>query len=143
MVNTFDILKNWLCLGVSSGLSIFCLFFSEHAFAQDPYLQKSNRAIRREAVKITAQYQPGLVMGTDQALDFTEKVAEFLIRKKAVMETDFSPGKKMYYLERLSAQETAEMVDILERFRMEEYVRLKKVIQPLPLLGIGITDSIY
>lgn len=48
----------------------------------------------------------------------------------------------MYYLERLSAQETAEMADILERFRMEEYLRLKKVIQPLPLLSIGVMDSI-
>lgn len=112
-------------------------------FCQDPYLQKGDRSIREAASKITAQYQPRLVMGTEQALQFKEKVAEFLIRKKAVMETDFSPRKKLFYLERLSVQESAEMADILESYRMREYLRLKKEIQPLPSFNKVPLDSIF
>ncbi len=122
---------------------LLCFFLMPNlSFSQDPYLQKSNRSIREAAAQITAKYQPRLVMGVDQALQFQEKVAEFLIRKNAVLDTDFSPGKKQFYLERLSSQETSEMSDILERFRMEEYIRLKKEMQPLPLLSEAQPDSI-
>lgn len=138
---SFGLLQKWFYVGVIHGLVFICLLVSK-TFGQDPYLQKGNRAIRQEAVKITAQYQPRLVMGVEQALQFRKKVAEFLIRKKAVMETDFSPKKKMFYLEQLSAQETSEMADVLESYGMQEYVRLKREIQPLPDLETNLRDSI-
>ncbi|MEA1785405.1 hypothetical protein U1E44_04815 [Arenibacter sp. GZD96] len=133
-------MKNWI---LTKGITHLCLLWIHLCFGQDPYVQKSNQFIRAEAVRITAQYQPRLVMGVDQALAFQEKVAEYLIRQKAVLDTDFSPRKKRYYLERLSAQETSEMADILERFRLEEYIRIKSDIQPLPLLRSEPLDSLH
>lgn len=112
-------------------LSVIYIFISSVALGQDPYFQKANRKIRQQAIAITRNYQPGLVMGSEQAMMFKEKVAEFLIRKQAVENTNFSPKKKYFYLKRLYHQESAEMVDILEPYKWQEYVRMKKIIQPL------------
>ena len=103
------------------------------ASAQTLYALKIDRKIRLEAQDITARYQPRLVMGTDQALEFQSTVARYLVKKQAVEEDPtLSPGAKYDLLKRLSVYESSEMVDVLESYRWQEYLRIKNRIQPIP-----------
>lgn len=86
----------------------------------------------REAMAITREYQPRLVMSADQALQFREKVAEFLIHRIWVARNnDLTPEQKYLLLKRISSRETSEMADILESYRWDEYRRIKNQIQPV------------
>lgn len=97
------------------------------------YALKIDRNIRLEAQEITASYQPYLVMGADQALEFQSTVAKYLVKKLAVeQDLNLSPKAKYDVLKRLSSYETSEMVDVLESYRWQEYARLKSTIQPIP-----------
>ena len=101
--------------------------------AQTYYALQIDRNIRFKAADITAQYQPRLVMGEDQALAFQQTVARFLVKKKAVEEDPtLSPKAKYEWLKRLSSRETSEMADVLESYRWQEYMRIKPKIQPIP-----------
>ena len=86
----------------------------------------------REAMAITREYQPRLVMSADQALQFREKVAEFLIHRVWVARNRaLTPEQKYLLLKRISSRETSEMADVLESYRWDEYRRLKNQIQPI------------
>lgn len=112
---------------------------------QTYYALQIDRNIRFKAADITAEYQPRLVMGADQALEFQQTVARFLVKKKAVEEDhNLSPKAKYELLKRVSSRETAEMADVLESYRWQEYMRIKPEIQPIPepeRLG-GFQDAI-
>jgi hypothetical protein len=100
---------------------------------QTLYALKIDRNIRLEAQGITARYQPRLVMGVDQALEFQSTVARFLVKKRAVeQDENLSPKAKYVLLKRLSSRETSEMADVLESYRWQEYMRIKAQIQPIP-----------
>jgi len=104
--------------------------------AQTLYALKIDRKIRLEAQDITASYQPRLVMGTDQALEFQSTVARYLVKKQAAeRDHTLSPKARYGLLKRLSVLESSEMVDVLESYRWEEYMRIKHQIQPLPEPG--------
>lgn len=99
---------------------------------QTLYALKIDRQIRLKAQEITAQYQPRLVMGAEQALEFQSTVARFLVKKRAVeQDTNLSSKAKYDFLKRLSSHETSEMADVLESFRLQEYIRIKSYIQPI------------
>lgn len=101
--------------------------------AQTFYALQIDRNIRLKASEITGEYQPRLVMGTDQALQFKQVVAKFLVKKRAVEnDTTLSPKARYQLLKRLSSRETSEMVDVLESYRLQEYMRIKNEIQPIP-----------
>ena len=101
--------------------------------AQTYYALQIDRNIRFKAADITAQYQPRLVMGVDQALAFQQTVARFLVKKKDVEEDyNLSPKAKYELLQQLSSRETSEMGDVLESYRWQEYMRIKPKIQPIP-----------
>lgn len=116
-----------------------------NAMGQTYYALQIDRNIRFKAADITAEYQPRLVMGADQALEFQQTVARFLVKKKAVEEDhNLSPKAKYELLKRVSSRETAEMADVLESYRWQEYMRIKPEIQPIPepeRLG-GFQDAI-
>lgn len=117
----FKYLVYILLLGVATSLK-----------GQTLYALKINRNIRFEAEKITAEYQPFLVMGADQALEFQSTVAKFLVKKRAVeRDSNLSPKAKYDLLKRLSSRETSEMADVLESYRWQEYMRIKGQIQPV------------
>lgn len=106
-----------------------CTFFT---FSQTLYALKIDRKIRSEAVDITARYQPRLVMGVDQALEFQTTVARFLVKRKAIEEDSrLSPKAKYELLKQLSSKETSAMADILESYRWQEYIRIKNDLQPI------------
>ncbi len=108
------------------------VFFSFTAFSQTFYALKIDRNIRQQAIDITAQYQPKLVMGTNQALEFQNTVARFLVKKNAVeKDNSLSPMKKYALLKQLSSKETSAMADVLESYRWQEYMRIKNDIQPI------------
>ena len=112
---------------------LFAVFAAPLAFSQTFYALKIDRKIRSEAIDITAAYQPRLVMGVDQALQFQHVVARFLVKKKAIKEDPtLSPKGKYHLLKRLSSRETSEMADVLESYRWQEYMRIKYEIQPIP-----------
>ncbi|SHK04612.1 hypothetical protein [Pseudozobellia thermophila] len=114
---------------------LFVIFLSMYsgAKAQTFYALQIDRRIRNEAIDLTAKYQPYLVMGTDQALQFQQTVARFLVKKKAIEEDDsLSEGAKYSLLKKLATKETSEMGQVLEDFRWREYMRVKPQIQPLP-----------
>ncbi len=112
--------------------------------AQTFYALKIDRNIRFEARDITAKYQPYLVMGADQALEFQSTVARFLVKKRAVERDDsLSPKGKYEVLRRVSSQETSEMAYVLESYRWKEYMRIKDRIQPIPEpFGFRANDSL-
>mgnify|MGYP001813376982 CR=1 FL=1 len=100
---------------------------------QTLYALKIDQNIRLEAKEITARYQPHLVMGADQAMDFQSTVGRFLVKKRAVeQDPNLSDKAKYDLLKRLSSRETAEMADVLESYRWQEYMRIKVQIQPIP-----------
>ncbi|MDL5515111.1 hypothetical protein QSE00_25105 [Arenibacter sp. M-2] len=100
---------------------------------QTMYALKIDGNIRLEAKKITAQYQPRLVMGVDQALEFQSTVARYLVKKQAVeQDSNLSPKAKYDLLKRLSSLETSEMINVLEPYRWKEYIRIKAQFQPIP-----------
>ncbi len=112
----------------------FVLFLLSVSFlrGQTFYALQIDRNIRFEAKEITAKYQPHLVMGVDQALEFQSTVARFLVKKRAVERDDnLSPKAKYQLLRRLSSRETSEMADVLESYRWQEYMRIKADIQPI------------
>ncbi|MBC6998382.1 hypothetical protein [Cytophaga sp. FL35] len=116
-------------------LLVGMLFFGTTATikAQTYYALQIDRNIRFQAIDLTAEYQPYLVMGTDQALDFQQTLARFLVKKKSVEEDPtLSYGAKYSLLKKLSNRETAEMGQVLENYRWREYMRIKPSIQPLP-----------
>lgn len=121
---------------LSFGTMILCLILCTTGFilsAQDPYLQESHWKIRKMASDITRQYQPKLVMGAEQAILFRQKVAEFLIHREWVENhPELSPGARYHLLKRISSRETSEMAQILEMYKWQEYMRVKRIIQPLP-----------
>ncbi len=113
---------------------LFCaaVFISVTSEAQSIYALKIDRKIRSEAVEITAKYQPRLVMGADQAMEFQSTVAKYLVKRKSVEEDDsLSPKAKYELLKQVASKETSEMADVLEPFRWQEYMRIKHEIQPL------------
>lgn len=116
-------------------LTCLCvLCFTNVLQSQTHYALQINRKIRAEAVAITAQYQPRLVMGVDQALAFQSTVANYLIKKKAVeKDPELSPMARYEILKRLSTEETSAMAAVLESYRWQEYIRIKPRIQPLYL----------
>ncbi|MBD0849589.1 hypothetical protein [Maribacter arenosus] len=126
-------------------LSISFMMVTLNAMGQTYYALQIDRNIRFKAADITAEYQPRLVMGADQALEFQQTVARFLVKKKAVEEDhNLSPKAKYELLKRVSSHETAEMADVLESYRWQEYMRIKPEIQPIPepeRLG-GFQDAI-
>lgn len=110
-----------------------CLFAVCSIRGQTLYALKIDRNIRHEAKDITARYQPRLVMGVDQALEFQLTVARFLVKKRAIeQDQSLSPKAKYELLKRLSSRETSEMADVLESYRWHEYMRIKPNIQPIP-----------
>lgn len=124
-------------------LLVFTVFVSVNSFSQTFYALQIDRNIRFEAVDITAAYQPRLVMGTDQALDFQSTVAKFLVKKKAVEKDDsLSPMAKYELLKQLSSKETSEMAQVLESYRWQEYMRIKNEIQPIPKPNTGIEQNL-
>lgn len=97
------------------------------------YALKIDQNIRFEAKEITARYQPSLLMGTDQALEFQSTIARFLVKKRAVEQDNNLTLKAKYdLLKRLSSRETSEMADVLESYRWQEYMRIKPQLQPIP-----------
>ncbi len=124
----------------------FGLFLLSVPFLQGQtyYALQIDRKIRFEARDITAKYQPYLVMGVDQALEFQSTVARFLVKKRAVERDDsLSPKTKYQLLRRVSSLETSVMVDVLESYRWQEYMRVKPQIQPIPIpLNLRTNDSL-
>ena len=112
-------------------LAITVFYFSEVS-AQTLYALKIDGKIRAEAVDITAKYQPRLVMGMDQAMQFKGTVAKYLVKKKSIEnDNSLSPMAKYELLKQLSSKETMDMGDILESYRLQEYMRIKPQIQPI------------
>lgn len=114
----------------------FTVFASTTVVSQTLYALRIDRNIRSKAADITAAYQPRLVMGTDQALQFQQVVAKFLVKRKAI-EKDRSLSAKARYelLKNVSSRETSAMADVLESYRWQEYMRIKPEIQPVPKPG--------
>lgn len=111
-------------------LCVIC--FTKIIHSKTHYALQINRKMRAEAVAITAQYQPRLVMGVDQALAFQSTVANYLVKKKAVeKDPALSPMARYELLKRLSLEETPAMATVLESYRRQEYIRIKPKIQPL------------
>ncbi|MEP3210099.1 MAG: hypothetical protein ABJN95_12950 [Maribacter sp.] len=111
-------------------ISFFC--FSGISQAQTLYALKIDGKIRKEATNITAAYQPRLVMGSDQAMEFKQTVARFLVKRKAIEKDDTLTEKARYeLLKQLASKETMAMADVLESYRWQEYIRIKNDIQPL------------
>ena len=118
---------------IKSLVILLLAFTASSLNGQTLYALKIDRNIRFEAKEITAKYQPYLVMGVDQALEFQSTVARFLVKKKAVeRDHSLSPRAKYQLIKRLSSHETSEMADVLESFRWQEYMRVKTQIQPIP-----------
>jgi hypothetical protein len=113
---------------------VMLLFALPSIKAQTLYALKIDHKIRFEARDITALYQPRLVMGMDQAMEFQSTIARFLVKKQAVeQDHTLSPKAKYELLKQVSSRENSEMANVLESYRWQEYIRLKPQLQPIPL----------
>jgi len=114
-------------------ISILAFFLSFYTQAQDPFLQKNDPAIEKQAFKITNQYNKELALDGDQFILFEKKVEEFLIRQKKI-EKKFKGKEKLDLIYELRQTETAEMNDILTRPQLQVYKRIKPHIQPIEVV---------
>lgn len=112
----------------------FVVFVGSYSYSQTLYALQIDGNIRAQAADITAAYQPRLVMGSDQAMDFKFVVAKFLVKRQAIeRDTTLSPKAKYELLKHVSSKETSAMADVLESYRWQEYMRIKNNIQPIPV----------
>ena len=140
-----SVMKTNSISNVSFLMGMIFLLISSSLSSQTYYALQIDRKIRFKAADITAEYQPRLVMGADQALEFQTTVARFWVKKKAVEEDPtLSPMAKYKLLKRISSSETSAMADVLESYKWQEYMRIKNKIQPIsePHRDRGIQDAI-
>ena len=79
-------------------------------------------------------------MGAEQKVLFEKKMTEFLIREEKIKKIEMSDREKLKTLTRLSAQETAEMRNILTRPQWRYYKKLKRKYQ-LIVVEVGEVDK--
>ena len=125
-------------------LSVVLFFWGVHfAQAQTYYALQIDRNIRMKAEDITAEYQPRLVMGTEQALEFRNTVAKYIVKRRSVENNpDITNGQRRYRLKLLSSHESSEMANVLYPYQWQEYLRVKPEIQPLPNEESRFDDAI-
>jgi hypothetical protein len=109
-------------------LSFVCLS------AQDVFLQDESQSVEEKARALTENYQPELVMTGTQTRLFERKVGEFLIRGDEIKKMDISTRDKLHLLGQLSAQESAEIVNILSRPQVKRYMKIKSALQPIAMV---------
>lgn len=124
---------------------VLALFFCGVIYtqAQTLYALKIDRNVRNQAEDITRAYQPRLVLGTDQALEFQNTVAKYLVKKKSILDNPYTTdNQKNYRLKEISSHESSEMVDVLYSYQWQEYLRIKPEIQPLPYQKSYFDDAV-
>ncbi|MUH38343.1 hypothetical protein D9O36_21065 [Zobellia amurskyensis] len=131
-------------LSTAPFLSVVLFFWGIlFAQAQTYYALQIDRNIRVKAEDITAEYQPRLVMGTEQALEFRNTVAKYIIKKMSVENNpDITKGQRRYRLKLISSHESSEMGNVLYPYQWQEYLRIKPRIQPLSYEESGFDDAI-
>lgn len=115
-------------------LFLLMLSLGVSAYAQDPFLQKSDPEAQEQAIQITDQYNKQLALTGEQTLLFQQKVEEFLIRRNEI-ENQVEGREKLDLLRKLQNEETAEMQDILTRPQLLVYKKIKSNIQPLEVVN--------
>ncbi len=114
-------------------LAVALLLLSVAVNAQDDYLQRGVAELDKEAQRITSLYNSEIALNGEQPLLFKKKVEEFLIRRENV-ENTLTGKDKLDALLKISVQETAEMGDILTRFQLDAYKKIKPDIQPIAVV---------
>ena len=105
------------------------------AFAQDPYLQKSDEELEKIARDLTFEYNKQLALDSKQVPLFEKKVEEFLIREEKIRRS--LKGKPMLdAMVKLRLQETGEMANILTQPQLDLYKRVKAELQPLDVVDV-------
>jgi len=111
-------------------ITIFVLFFSVAAVAQDEYAQNNTKAFEAEAKEITTKYNKQLLLATEQIYPFQKKVQEFLVRKSEI-DKNSSGKESIDLIYGLQQTETAEMGALLTEPQLELYKKMKPKVQPL------------
>ena len=114
---------------------IFTLLFTFQITAQDPILQKENKALESVATTITRAYDDQLELDAKQYVLFEGKVEEFLIREEKIHK-EFKRKNRLDQLYKLRKAESLEMRNILTQPQFDLYVRIKPQIQPLAKIEV-------
>ena len=115
---------------------ISLLFLSIKGFAQDTFFQESNPELKKEAIRITDEYNRELALSGEEQVLFQKKVEEFLIWRQEI-EEEYKGKEKLDFLLQLQQEETADMQDILTHPQLEVYKKIKSQIQPLEIATKG------
>lgn len=110
------------------------LLIGFNSFSQDTFFQESNPEAKKEAIKITNEYNRELALTGKQQLLFQKKVEKFLIERHKI-EKEFSGKEKLNLLLKMQTEETAEMNDVLTRLQLNLYKKIKPNIQPLEIVS--------
>ena len=116
-------------------LFILSIVFSLQLSAQDPIMQKDNKALESIATKITKTYDDQLGLDGKQFTLFEKKVEEYLIREEKI-HNEFKGKTKLNMLYKLRKAETMEMRNVLTKPQFDLYKRLKPQIQPLAQVSV-------
>lgn len=111
-------------------IGIFFFFITFQTMGQDTYFQNMPPAIEAKADSLSTIYSQKLMLTGKQELQFKQKLAAFLMRKKAIKK-ELSGKEKLDVLYKLGEEENAEMRDVLTQEQFDLYVRLKPSVQPL------------
>ena len=114
-------------------VTILTMLLAFHLQAQDPFLQKNDRAIEQYAQKLTEIYNKQLALNGKQPLLFQKKAEEFLIREKKIR-ANFKGKEMLDLIYKLRVTETGEMANILTRPQLNLYKKIKPQIQPLNII---------
>ncbi|MDH7913894.1 hypothetical protein [Winogradskyella sp. SYSU M77433] len=116
-------------------LFILGIVFTLQLSAQDPIMQKDNKALESIATKITKTYDDQLGLDGKQFTLFEKKVEEYLIREEKI-HNEFKGKTKLNMLYKLRKAETMEMRNVLTKPQFDLYKRLKPQIQPLAQVSV-------
>ena len=116
-------------------LFILGIVFTLQLSAQDPIMQKDNKALESIATKITKTYDDQLGLDGKQFTLFEKKVEEYLIREEKI-HNEFKGKTKLNMLYKLRKAETMGMRNVLTKPQFDLYKRLKPQIQPLAQVSV-------
>ncbi|MFD0861956.1 hypothetical protein ACFQ1M_07035 [Sungkyunkwania multivorans] len=111
-------------------LLLFCLFTSS-LIAQElqSSLQSMNLIDRAQA--ITDVYASGLILDGELRTKFEKTVAQFLVKRRYIEESDYKRDKKIALLQSLSDEETQQMEALIGSDQIKAYKKIKVTVQPL------------
>lgn len=100
-------------------------FAPNHLFAQDLVQHPVNDSIELQAKNQANELMKSLGLTTKQTLLVEDKLTEFLVYKKKIVDSELPADQKTEKLKNLLSHKYSEMHEILTQYQYDLYVKMK------------------